>query len=180
MSDRIDLSAAVTPNLGRQRLWRNSIAVIVVVIVTAVFTIFSPRTEIIKIALTGEGCAKTAVTGVACELTQGDKKLTLRECSDELSCNQSEYKLGNKKDNNQYILVLSDAFGKSVEVLTINTQDFTQTESQAAFYTEVKDNCKNKDTYTKDCFDFPVSEEQLKDIAEQNKKYNQLIKENSL
>jgi hypothetical protein len=177
MSDRIDLSSASTPNLGRQRLWRNSIAVTVVVLVTAAFAIFSPRTEIIKIALTGEGCAKTDLTGVACELTQGDKKITLRECSEELPCNQADYKLGKKKDNNQYILVMSEAFGKSVEVLTIDTQDFTQTESQAAFYTEVKDNCKNKDTYTQDCFDFPVSEEQLKDIAEQNKKYNSLIKE---
>ncbi len=180
MSDRIDLSSAATPNLGRQRLWRNSIAVIVVVLVTAIFAFFSPRTEIIKLELTGEGCAKTDLTGVACELTQSDRKITLRECSEELPCNQAEYKLGKQKEGKQYILVLSESFGKSVEVLTISTQDFTQTESQAAFYTEVKDNCKNKDTYTQDCFDFPVSEEQLKDIAEQNKKYNSLIKEYSL
>ena len=179
MSDRIDLSSAATPNLGRQRLWRNSIAVIVVVLVTAIFAFFSPRTEIIKIALTGEGCAKTDLTGVACELTQGDKKITLRECSEDLPCNQAEYKLGRQKEGKQYILVLSEAFGKSVEVLTVSTQDFTQTESQAAFYTEVKDNCKNKDNYTQDCFEFPVSEDQLKDIVEQNKKYNSLIKEYS-
>jgi hypothetical protein len=180
MPNRIDLALEPTPNNSNQRWIRNIIAVIIVTVFTAIFAAFSPRTEIIKINLTGEGCAKTDLTGVSCELTQGDKKLTLRECSNELPCNQSEYQLGKKKDNKQYIVVLSEAFGKSVEVLTVDTQDFTKTETQAAFYTEVKDNCKNKDTYTQDCFDFPVSEEQLKDIAEQNKKYNILIKDYSL
>ena len=180
MSDRIDLTSSTTPHLGHQRLWRNIIAVIIVIVVTMIFTVFSPRTEVIKISLVGEGCVQNNLTGVKCDLTQGEKKITLRECSDELSCNQSEYKLGKNQDNNQYIIVLSEAFGKSIEVLTIDTKDFNQKDSQTAFYTEVKDSCKDKNTLTQDCFDFPVSEDQLKDIAEQNKRYDKLIKDYSL
>lgn len=180
MSDRIDLDKFATKSLAGQRLSRNIIAVIVVIVFTAIFTIFSPRTEIIKASLVGEGCSKTELTGVKCVLNIGEKELVLRECSGENSCNQSEYSLSKRKDNQQYIVLKSEFFGKSVEVLTIDTDTVTQTESMTAFYTEVKDPCKDKKEYTQDCFDFPVSEEQLKDIAEQNQKYNQLIKEYSL
>lgn len=179
MSNRIDLALEQTPNKSNQRGLRNIIAVIIVVVFTTIFAVFSPKTEIIKAELQGEGCAKSDKSDIKCELVQGEKKLTLRECSQDLPCNQAEYKLGKQKEGKQYILLLSEAFGKSIEVLSINLQDFTQAESQNAFYTEVKDNCKNKKTYTQDCFDFPISEEQLKDITEQNQKYNNLIKEYS-
>ena len=48
-----------------------------------------------------------------------------------------------------------------------------------AFYTEVSEECKSKDSYEEKCFSFPVNEEQRKDIAEQNKKYNTLLKDYS-
>ena len=180
MSDRIDLNPSATKNLSNQRTFRNVIAVGVVVIVTSIFAIFSPRTEIVKANLIGEGCVKNELTGVKCELALGEKKLTLRECSQDSPCNQVEYKLAKREDNQQYVILKSEFFGKSVEVLTIDTDTLTQTESRTAFYTDIKDACKDKKVYTQDCFDFPVSEEQLKDISEQNQRYNQLIKEYSL
>ena len=179
MSNRIDLALEQTPNKSNQRGLRNIVAVVIVIVFTTIFAIFSPKTEIIKANLEGEGCAKTEQNGVKCELVQGEKRLTLRECLEESPCNQAEYKLGKQKEGKQYILIFSEAFGKSIEVSSVNLQDFTQAESQNAFYTEVKDNCKNQKTYTQDCFDFPISEDQLKDIAEQNQKYNNLIKEYS-
>jgi len=154
--------------------------VLVVVTVTAVFAFFSPRTEIIKSNLIGEGCGKTELKDVKCELSIGEKKLTLRECSADSLCNQSEYKLGKRKDNQQYVALSSEAFGKSVEILAIDIDSMSQIESKTAFYTEVKDSCKNKKVYTQDCFYFPVSEEQIKDISNENQKYNQLLQENNL
>ena len=180
MSDRIDLTPPATKNLSNQRSVRNIIAVLVVIVVTSIFAIFSPRTEVVKSSLTGEGCNKTELKGVKCEFTQGDKKITLRECSEESNCNQSRYKLGRKKDGKQYVVLESEGFGKSVEVKTIDIKEFAEVGSEAAFYTEVKDTCENKGSYTQDCFDFPVSEEQLKDIYEQNKKYDSLIRDYSL
>ena len=180
MSDRIDLDKFATKSLGGQRLTLNIIAVIIVIIFTAIFVIFSPRIEISKANLVGEGCVKNELTGVKCELALGDKKLTLRECSQESPCNQSEYKLAKIEDNQQYVILKSEFFGKSVEVLTIDTDTLTQTESRTAFYTDIKDACKDKKVYTQDCFDFPVSEEQLKDISEQNQKYDKLIKDYSI
>lgn len=180
MSDRIDLPPSTIKNLSNQRTFRNIIAVIIVIVFTSIFAIFSSRTEIIKANLIGEGCGKTELTDVKCELSIGEKKLTLRECSAESPCNQSEYKLGKRKENQQYVALSSEAFGKSVEILAIDIDSMSQIESKTAFYTEVKDSCKNKKVYTQDCFDFPVSEDQLKDIAEQNQKYNQLLQENNL
>lgn len=180
MSDRIDLNPSATKNLSNQRIVRNIIAVLVVVIVTSIFAIFTPRTEIVKANLVGEGCAKNELIGVKCELALGEKKLTLRECSQESPCNQSEYKLGKKKDNKQYVILKSESFGKSIEVISIDVNSLAKVGTETAFYTDVKDNCKDKKEYTPDCFDFPISEGQLKDIAEQNQKYNQLMKENSL
>jgi hypothetical protein len=179
MSDRIDQLLSATPNFSNQRWLRNIVAVIVVIIITVIFAIFSSRTEVIKADLIGDGCAKTDQKGVKCEFIQGEKKLTLRECSEDSPCNQSEYKLGKQKEGQQYILVLSEAFGKSVEVLTIDTESMSQLETRSAFYTEVKDNCKNQKAYTQDCFYFPISEGQVKDITEQNQKYNNFIKEYS-
>ena len=120
------------------------------------------------------------MTDVKCELSIGEKKLTLRECSAEFPCSQSEYKLGKRRDNQQYVALSSEAFGKSVEILSIDIDSMSQIEDDTAFYTEVKDSCKNKKVYTQDCFDFPVNGGQLKDIAEQNQKYNQLLQENNL
>jgi hypothetical protein len=180
MSNRIDLAPEATPNLGGQRLFRNLIAVGIVIITTVLFAIFSPKTEIIKANLIGEGCAKTDLKGVKCELSIGEKKLMLRECSEEMPCNQSEYELGKKKENKQYIVVSSEAFTKSIQVLAIDTENMSQVETQNAFYTEVKDSCKSKNNPTQDCFDFPISEDQLKDISDQNQKYNNLLKEYSL
>jgi hypothetical protein len=179
MSNRIDLALEQTPNKSNQRGLRNIIAVIIVIVFTTIFAIFSPKTEIIKANLEGEGCAKTEQNGVKCELVQGEKRLTLRECLEESPCNQAEYKLGKQKEGKQYILILSEAFGRSIEVSSVNLQDFTQAESQNAFYTEVSEECKSKDSYEEKCFSFPVNEEQRKDIAVQNKKYNTLIKEYS-
>jgi hypothetical protein len=179
MSNRIDVALEQTPNKSNQRGLRNIIAVVIVIVFTTIFAIFSPKTEIIKANLEGEGCTKTEQNGVKCELVQGEKRLTLRECLEESPCNQAEYKLGKQKEGKQYILIFSEAFGKSVEVLTIDTESMSQLETRSAFYTEVKDSCKNKDNYTQDCFEFPVSEEQLKDITEQNQKYNNFIKEYS-
>jgi hypothetical protein len=180
MSDRIDLNPSATKNLSNQRTVRNIIAVLVVVIVTSIFAIFTPRTEIIKANLVGEGCAKNELIGVRCELAIGEKKLTLRECSQESPCNQSEYKLGKKQDNKQYVILKSESFGKSIEVISIDVNSLTKVGTETAFYTDVKDSCQDKKIYTQDCFDFPISEEQLKDISEQNQKYTQFIKENSL
>lgn len=180
MSDRIDLPPSTIKNLSNQRFGRNIIAVLVVIVVTAIFAIFSSKTEIIQANLIGDGCAKTDSKGGKCILAFGEKELTLRLCSEESPCNQSEYKLGKKKDNKQYIVLKSESFGKSIEVLTVDMKEFTQVGSEAAFYTEVKGSCKDKNVFTADCFDFPVSENQLKDIAEQNQKYNNLIKEYTL
>lgn len=177
MSNRIDLTLEPTPNLGGQRLFRNLIAVGIVIITTVLFAIFSPKTEIIKANLIGEGCSKTDLKGVKCELSIGDKKLMLRECSEESPCNQSEYELGKKKENKQYIVVSSEAFTKSIQVLAIDTENMSQGETQNAFYTEIKDFCRDTNKLTQDCFEFPISEEQIKDISDQNQKYKNLLKE---
>jgi hypothetical protein len=180
MSDRIDLTPSATKNLSNQRTVRNVIAVVLVVILTAIFAIFSPRTEIVKANLIGEGCNKTDLQDVKCVLSIGEKELVLRECLGENSCNQAEYKLSKKVDNKQYITVTSEFFAKSIQILSVDVESMEQSDTITAFYTDVKDSCKNKKEYTQNCFDFPISEEQLKDIAEQNQKYNQLIKEYSL
>lgn len=180
MSDRINLTPDPTLNLKNQRLFRNLIAVGIVIITTVLFAFFSPKTEIIKANLIGEGCAKTDLKGVKCKLSIGEKKLMLRECSEESPCNQSEYKLSKREENKQYIILKSEIFGKSVEILSIDTNSMTQTESKLAFYTEVKDTCKDKKEITQDCLEFPISEDQLKDISEQNQNYNKLIKEYDL
>lgn len=177
MSDRIDLPPSTIKNLSNQRTVRNIIAVIVVIVFTSIFAIFSPKTEIIKANLLGEGCAKTDLTNVKCEFVFGEKKLTLRECSEDVPCNQSEYKLGKKKDNKQYIIFNSENFTKSVQISAIDTENMAQSEIGTAFYTELKDACKDKNNLTQDCFEFPISEDQLKDISEQNQKYNSLLKE---
>jgi len=177
MSDRIDLDKFATKSVANQRVSRNIIAVIVVIVFTSIFAIFSPKTEIIKANLIGEGCAKTDLKGVKCEISIGEKKLVLRECSEDVPCNQSEYKLGKKKDNKQYIIFNSENFTKSVQISAIDVENMFQSEIGTAFYTEVKDTCKDKNRPTQDCFDFPISEDQLKDISEQNQKYNSLLKE---
>lgn len=180
MSDRIDLPPSTIKNLSNQRTVRNIIAVLVVVIVTAVFAIFSSRTGLTKSKLIGEGCGKTDLQDVKCVLSIGEKELVLRECIGENSCNQAEYKLSKKVDNKQYITVTSEVFAKSIQILSVDIESMEQSDTETAFYTDVKDNCKDKKEYTPDCFDFPIIEGQLKDIAEQNQKYNQLIKEYSL
>lgn len=180
MSNRIDLDKFATKSLGGQRVNRNIIAVIVVVVFTTIFVIFSPRTEVITASLVGEGCTTTDLTGVKCEFVFGEKKLTLRECSSESPCTQSEYRLSKKEKNKQYLIFESQAFTQSVQIIAIDLDNMTQSEVAIAFYTNIKDSCKNLDGYTQDCFDFPVSEDQLKDIYNQNQLYNDLQKEYSL
>lgn len=180
MSDRIDLDKFATKSVSNQRVSRNIIAVIVVIVFTSIFAIFSPRTEIVKANLIGEGCGKTDLQDVKCVLSIGEKELVLRECIGENSCNQAEYKLSKKVDNKQYITVTSEVFAKSIQILSVDIESMEQSDTETAFYTDIKDACKDKKVYTQDCFDFPISEDQLKDISEQNQKYNQLIKEYSL
>jgi len=174
------LPPSTIKNLSNQRTFRNIIAVIVVIVFTSIFAIFSSRTEIIKANLIGEGCNKTDLQDVKCVLSIGEKELVLRECIGENSCNQAEYKLSKREDNKQYITVTSEVFAKSIQILSVDLESMEQSDTETAFYTEVKDTCKDKKEYTQDCFDFPIGEDQLKDIAEQNQKYNQLIKEYNL
>lgn len=179
MSDRINLSPTETPKASNKRWIRNGIAIVVVIIVTTIFAIFAPKTEIIKNTLSAEGCGETEAIGAKCIFKSGEKELTLRECTTDKPCDKSEYILGKKDKNTQYVIVKSQVFGESIQILSIDTEAMSQSEIGNAFYTEVSEECKSKDTYEEKCFSFPVNEEQRKDIAEQNKKYNTLLKDYS-
>lgn len=180
MSDRLEsqLNSTITP-LTSKRGMRNGIAIAIVAIISALLVIFAPKTEVITTTLTGEGCGKTEAQNVSCLLKSGEKELVLRECSTENPCDKSEYILGKKDKNMQYVLVKSQVFGESIQLITIDTESMTSSAGDTAFYTEVSDECKSKDSYEEKCFTFAVNEEQRKDIAEQNKKYNNLLKDYS-
>jgi len=48
---------------------------------------------------------------------------------------------------------------------------------ETLYYTEVKEECQNsKETYEENCFEYPITEEQRKDIWNNNKKYNDKLK----
>jgi hypothetical protein len=180
MSDRINLSPTETlPKKSNKRWLRNGIAIIVVIITTTIFAILSPKTEIIKNSLSPEGCGQTEVIGSKCIFKSGEKELTLRECTTDKPCDKSEYILGKKDKNTQYVLVKSLVFGQSIQIMAIDIEAMNQSEIGNAFYTEVSEECKSKNSYEEKCFSFPVNEEQRKDIAEQNKRYNTLLKDYS-
>lgn len=179
MSDRINLPPTEIPKASNKRWIRNGIAIVVVIIATTVFAIFSPKTEIIKNTLSAEGCGKTESIGAKCIFKSGEKELTLRECTTDKPCDKSEYILGEKDKNTQYILVKSQVFGESIQIIAIDIEAMTLSEIANAFYTEVTEECKSRDSYEEKCFAFPVNEEQRKDIADQNKKYNTLLKDYS-
>ena len=180
MSDRIEsqLASAATP-LAPKRGLRNGIAVVIVAIISALLFIFAPKTEVITTTLSGEGCGKTEAQNVSCILKSGEKEMVLRECSTESPCDKSEYILGKKDKKTQYILVKSQVFGESIQIISVDTEAMSSSEIGNAFYTEVSEECKSKGTYEEKCFAFPVNEEQRKDIADQNKKYNTLLKDYS-
>ena len=180
MSDRIEsqLSSTATP-LAPKRGLRNGIAIAIVAIISALLVIFAPKTEVITTNLSGEGCGKTEAQNVSCILKSGEKELTLRECSEENPCDKSTYELGKRDKNIQYVLVKSQVFGESIQIMSVDTDSMTLSEGDTAFYTEVSDECKDKKVYEEACFTFPVNEEQRKDIADQNQKYNTLLKDYS-
>lgn len=179
MSDRINLPPTEISKASNQRWIRNGIAILVVIIVTTIFAIFSPKTQIITHSLSAEGCGSTEAIGSKCIFKSGEKELILRECTTDKPCDKSEYILGKKDKNTQYIIVKSQVFGESIQIIAIDIEAMSQSEISNAFYTEVSEECKSQDSYEEKCFSFPVNEEQRKDIAEQNKKYNTLLKDYS-
>lgn len=179
MSDGMNFSPIETPKVSNKRWIVNGIAILVVIIATTVFAIFSPKTEIIKNSLSAEGCGKTESIEVKCIFKSGEKELPLRECSTDTPCDKAEYILGKKDKNIQYIIVKSQVFGESIQILSVDIDAMSQSEIGNAFYTEVSEECKSQDSYEEKCFSFPVNEDQRKDIAEQNKKYNTLLKDYS-
>ena len=179
MPDRINSSPIATPPISNKRWIRNGIAIVLVIITTTIFAILSPKTEIIKNSLSAEGCGQTEAMGSKCIFKSGEKELTLRECTTDKPCDKSEYILGKKDKNTQYVLVKSQVFGESIQIMAIDIEVMSQSEIGNAFYIEVSEECKSKDSYEEKCFTFPVNEEQRKDIAVQNKKYNNLLKDYS-
>ena len=180
MSDRIvtpsDLPAPGS-SWQHKKWWLNGLVVAVVIFISGLLVWFSRELSFNKTTLEGDGCQRTEKTEVICKLVTGQKESVLRSCSSEENCSQSEYQLGKKEGNSQYILYISDVFAPSIQVTKVDLESMDSSLVDQAFYTEPGSDCQaSNGSYSADCFSIPTTEAQRKDIWEQNQKYQNLTK----
>jgi hypothetical protein len=129
------------------------------------------------LSLEGAGCEKTSEGGI-CELVSQDTRVVLRDCGDgETLCDTTWYQLGSVNRNQQYVLL----YAEGIQMLTVyaaERESLTLSEVGRFFYTEVAEGCETQqDVYEEECFPYPVTEEQRRDVWQNNQAYREAEEE---
>lgn len=123
------------------------------------------------LVLEGPGCEKTSEGGI-CEAVREDTRIQLRDCNDgETICDMSWFQLGSANRTEQYVLL----YAEGIQMQTIYSVDratLDVIEIGRHFYTEVAEGCESQqDIYEEECFPYPLTEEQRRDVWETNQAY---------
>ncbi len=162
----------------------SSVILFIIVISGGAYLLYGFQSESVDLKLVGDGCLKfdksQENSDPKCILQRGDKSSELRDCTDDPEgiCENSEYVLGKREGESQYLLFKAKSIADIMTVYRVNLEDLSKQEMvETLYYTEVKEECQNsKETYEENCFEYPITEEQRKDIWNNNKKYNDKLK----
>lgn len=160
------------------------IGLVLIVIGVGIYFLNEFQSQTVDMKLVGDGCSKFDISkkdlDPKCVLKRGETSFDLRDCSDDPEdiCKNSEYILGKREGESQYLLFKAKSIADIMTVYRVNIEDLSQQEMVETLYsTEVKEECsKNKDSYGENCFEYPITEEQRKDIWNSNKEYNDKLK----
>lgn len=162
----------------------SSISLFIIIIFLGIYLLYRFQSESVDLKLFGDGCSSfdknNEELDPKCILKRGDIEYELRDCSkdDEDICANSEYVLGKRDGESQYLLFKAKSIADIMTIYRVNVSDISKQEMvETLYYTEVKDECaKNKDSYGENCFEYPITEAQRQDIWNNNKKYNDKLK----